>query len=118
MKKYIVNKLYTNNLSTIITLLNYEIKISDYLKSIKISSSNNQEKILIDTALCAGMNKYRFIVTTLNDDGTINIDDFKYIEVDSNTLEIANEILRKEPLSINNSILTNSQINNLTNNIY
>lgn len=114
MQKFIINKLNVDNFSTIITLLDYETKISDYLKSIKISSFNSKN-LLIDTALCSGMNKYRFISTTLNNDGTINIDGYKYIEVDPKILEIANEIIKKEPLSLNNSILTVSQIDYLNN---
>lgn len=116
MKKYLVNKLDIDNFSMIITLLDYETKISECLKSIKISSFGCK-KLLVDTALCSGMNEYRFIATTLNNDGTININEYKYVDVDSRILEIANEIIRNEPLSLNNSILTISQINLLRNNL-
>jgi hypothetical protein len=114
MKKYVVNKLDTAHFNTLITLLDYETQISDYLKIIKFPSLSDK-KLLIDTALCSGINKYRFITTTLNNDGSINIDSYKYIDVDSHLLKIANEIIKKEPNSLNNSVLTVSQIDYINN---
>ncbi|SRR5690606_35305551 len=113
MEKYLVNNLDADDFSMIITLLDYETKISDCLKSIKVSSFVDAE-LLVDTALCSGMNKYRFIATTLNNDGTININDYKYVDVNSDILEKANEIIRHEPLRLKNSILTIPQINSLS----
>lgn len=113
MKKYLINKLDEERLNIIITLLDFEIKISDYLKSINISDFNGS-KLLVDTALCSGMNRYRFIETTVNDNGAINLNDYKYVEVDSNILDKANEILSHEESIINNSILTIPQIKLLT----
>ncbi|WP_352417803.1 type II toxin-antitoxin system RnlB family antitoxin [Proteiniborus sp.] len=116
MKKYLVNKLDADNFSIIITLLDYETRISDCLKSVKVSSFGSKE-LLVDTALCSGLNKYRFIATTLNNDGTINVNEYKYVDVDSHILEKANEIIKNEPLRLNNSILTTTQINLLRNNL-
>ncbi|HZK57448.1 MAG TPA: type II toxin-antitoxin system RnlB family antitoxin, partial [Clostridia bacterium] len=93
----------------IITLLDYEMKISDVLKSIKVSSLENK-RILIDTALVSGINKYRFIECKINTDGTVDLSDYKYIDINSNILKIANNIIRKEPIKLNNSILTVPQI--------
>ncbi|WP_077369860.1 type II toxin-antitoxin system RnlB family antitoxin [Anaerosalibacter sp. Marseille-P3206] len=110
MRKYLINNLDIDNFSMIITLLDYETKISDCLKSVRISSFDSKE-LLVDTALCSGMNGYRFIATTLNNDGTINISDYRYVDVNPLILEKANEIIRHEPISLNNSILTIPQIN-------
>lgn len=112
MKTYLVNKLDIDSFRLIITLLDYETKISSCLKSINIPSFVG-EKVLIDTALCSGMNEYRFISTTITNDGFINIGDYKYINVNSKILKIANEIICREPLHLNNSILTITQINSL-----
>lgn len=114
MKKYLINNLDVDDFYMIITLLDYETKISDCLKSVRISSFVDTV-LLVDTALCSGMNKYRFIAAKLNNDGTININDYKYVDVNSYILEIANEIIRHESLSLNNSILTIPQINLLSN---
>lgn len=112
MRKYLINNLDIDNFSMIITLLDYETKISECLKSVRVSSFDSKE-LLVDTALCSGMNDYRFIATTLNNDGTININDYRYIDVNPLILEKANEIIRYEPISLNNSILTIPQINSL-----
>lgn len=112
MRKYLINNLGIDNFSMIITLLDYETKISECLKSVKISSFNSKQ-LLIDTALCSGMGDYRFIAATLNNDGTINIKDYSYVDVNPLILEKANEIIRLEPISLNNSVLTIPQINAL-----
>ena len=103
-----------DNFGIMITLLDYETKISECLKSIKISPFDSKE-LLVDTALCSGMNKYRFIATKLNNDGTISINDSKYLDVNERVVEKANEILRQEPIRLKNSILTISQIKSLKN---
>ena len=109
MKKYLINKLNEDKFSIIITLLDYETKISSSLKTINISSVENK-KLLIDTALCSGLNKYRFIETTLDSEGSINVSNYKYVEVDNNILNKANEILKNEPVYLNSSVLTIQQI--------
>lgn len=114
MKSFVINNLDMEGYGHIITLLNYESKISDCLQSIKVSSFTNM-KVLVDTALCSGLNQYRFIATTLYCDGTININEYKYVNVNPSIIETANAILLSEPLSLNNSILTTSQINSLKN---
>lgn len=108
MEKYIINKLVFDQYSYIITLLDYETRITECLQSIKISSGSNK-KVLIDTALCSGLNQYRFIAASLFENGTININDLKYTEVNSIILKIANEIIRQVPKSLDNSILTLNQ---------
>jgi len=48
---------------------------------------NETGKLLIDTLLCSGMNEYRFIETTLNEDGTINLDNYGYVSVNDEVLK-------------------------------
>lgn len=118
INQFPVNKSKKDRFSTIITLLDYETQISKALRYIKLSSEqiNNTKKVLIDTVLCAGMNQYRFIETNVNEDRTINIDDYKYITVSDDTLEKANNILKSHPKYVKNSILTESQIEKLLQN--
>ena len=113
MKSYLINHLEQGGFNSIITLLDYQAKISGCLKSIKIISPNESGKLLIDTLLCSGMNEYRFIETILNEDGTINLNQYKYISVDNNILEKANEIVRNQPILLKNSILPKTQIKKL-----
>lgn len=118
INQFPVNESKKDGFSTIITLLDYETQISKALRYIKLSSEqiNNTKKVLIDTVLCAGMNQYRFIETNVNEDRTINIDNYKYIAVSNDTLEKANNILKSHPKYVKNSILTESQIEKLLQN--
>lgn len=73
-------------------------------------SPDETRKLLIDTILCSGMNEYRFIETTLNEDGTINLNQYKYVTVSNDILEKANEIVKHQPVFLKNSVLPESQI--------
>lgn len=114
MKKYLINNLTECEYDAIITLLDYETQISTCLKPIKMSTYKTG-KILIDTALCSGMNGYRFIETTLNDNGTIDLGEYSYVDVNSDMLQKANEIIKEQPAFLENSVLTKSQIEELKN---
>lgn len=94
----------------LITLLDYQLPVSRCLKSIKIYP-RNVKKVLIDTVLCTGLNEYRFIEAPLNNDGTINLNEYKYVNIEKNLEQKANEIIKNQPLYLKNSILPESQIN-------
>lgn len=108
MKRCIINTLNIDDFIAIVTILDYETTISRCLKSLKLSSFLGT-KILIDTALSSGLNEYRFIETTLDEKGDVDLENYKYINVSPDILKTANEIIRTEPLSLDNSILTRSQ---------
>ena len=105
MNNYLINDVNTDEFRKIITLLDYEMKISDVLKSINLSSLEG-EIILIDTALVSGINEYRFIESKVNEKGYLDLNEYRYIDVDRDVLEIANSIIRDNPSKLNNSILT------------
>ena len=109
MKQYLINSLKKDGFDAIITLLDYQTQISRCLKSIRMSPDNTR-KLLIDTILCSGMNEYRFIETTLNEDGTIDLNHYKYVNVNDNVLKKANEILKYQPDFLKKSVLSESQI--------
>lgn len=109
MKPYLINDLKNDEYVAIVTLLDYQIQISRCLKTIKISPINSG-KVLIDTILCSGMNEYRFIETDLNEDGSINLNKYKYVSVNNNVLKKANNIIKQYPIFLNNSVLPESQI--------
>ena len=115
MKSYLINSLKQGEFSFIITLLDYKTQISRCLKSIKMSP-NERGKLLIDSVLCSGMNEYRFIETTLNEDGTINLEQYKYVSVDDDILEKANEIVKYQPDFLRNSVLPETQIKRIAQN--
>lgn len=103
----VMNRLEENNYNVLITLLDYQSPVSRCLKSIKIYP-RNVKKVLIDTVLCTGLNEYRFIEATLNNDGTINLNEYKYVNIEKNLEQKANEIIKNQPLYLKNSILPES----------
>lgn len=109
MKTYLINSLKKDGFDAIVTLLDYQAQISRCLKSIRMSPDKTR-KLLIDTILCSGMNEYRFIETTLNDDGTINLNHCNYVNVNDDVIKKANEILKYHPNFVKNSVLPESQI--------
>ncbi len=117
MSNYLINDIKAIEFKKIITLLDYEIKLSDILKSINLSSLEGKT-ILIDTALVSGMNKYRFIESKVNDKGYLNINEYRYIDVDLDILEFANSIIRDNPSKLNNSILTIPQKKKISSCLY
>lgn len=86
MKSYLINNLKMDSFDVIITLLDYRIQISEYLMSIKILPRGTK-RILVDTALCSGMNEYRFIEVELKDDGKINLDCYSYVVVNDDIIK-------------------------------
>lgn len=108
MEKYLINDLNISGYKKIITLLDYREKISACLKEIKLLSTF-RGKILVDTALVSGINSYRFIEIEVNKDGSLNLNNYSYSEVNKDILKIANSIIKKEPVWLKNSILANSQ---------
>lgn len=108
MANYLINDLNLFGYKKIVTLLDYKEKISASLKDIQLLPSNGG-KVLIDTALVSGINSYRFIEIETNEDGSLNLDQYHYPEINRNILKIANSIIREEPLWLKNSVLTNSQ---------
>lgn len=115
MKLYLINSLKKDGFDVIITLLDYQTQISRCLKSIRILPSETG-KLLIDTILCSGMNEYRFIETTLNKEGSINLNHYKYVNVNNDVLEKANEIVKYQPVFLRNSVLPESQIKKIAQN--
>lgn len=109
MELYLINDLKKDGFDIIITLLDYQTQVSKCLKSIKVVL-DKIKKVLVDTALCSGMNEYRFIEFELNNDGTLNLNRYNYVNVDYDVLEKANEILKSQSIFLRNSVLSESQI--------
>lgn len=110
MKQYLINDLQQDGIDYIITLLDYETQISKCLKSITVSPCRIG-KVLIDTAICSGLNEYRFIETHLREDGTLDLGECEYVSVKGDVLKAANDVLRCHPTFLRNSVLPEAQIN-------
>lgn len=118
MEKYLINDLNISGYKKIITLLDYREKISACLKEIKLLSTF-RGKILVDTALVSGINSYRFIEIEVNKDGSLNLNNYSYSEVNKDILKIANSIIKKRTSMVkkfNFGKLSKRIISNILNN--
>lgn len=72
MNIYLVNNIETIEFRKMITLLDYDKRLSNILKLLNLSSLKG-ESVLINTALVSGVNKYRFIESKVTDEGYLNL---------------------------------------------
>lgn len=116
-----MEKLYINNLDdskyiALITALDYEILVSKYLKQLSIETSPNKpEHVLVDLALKIGIDKYRFVEFDINESGKIDLNSHRYVLLNAFYEILANNYLKEKKEIVLNSILDDSQINQLLN---
>ena len=119
MEGLLMEKLYINTLNdskyiALITVLDYEILVSEYLKLLSFEvSPNKPEHVLVDLALKTGIDKYRFAEFDINESGKIELDSYKYVSLNTFYETLANNFLKDKKEIVLNSILTDSQINQL-----
>lgn len=101
---FLVTILENSEFDILVTLLDYETPILEIFKYINLPSTSG--KIIIDTLLSQGMNKYRFLETDIAD---LN-GNARYINVNDDFLSMVNMIIRSQPVFLENSILSQSQI--------
>lgn len=76
---------------------------------------NTLEHVLVDLALKTGIDKYRFVEFDINESGKTELDTYKYVSVNTIYETLANIYLKDKKEIVLNSILTDSQINQLLN---
>lgn len=114
-KKYI-NNLNDSKYIALITVLDYEILVSKYLKQLSFEASPNKpEHVLVNLALKTGIDKYRFVEFDINESGKIELDSYKYVSLNAFYEILANNYLKEKKEIVLNSILAYSQINQLLN---
>ena len=110
MNKLLINYLNDSNYYGIITILDYEFRLSNCLKELSFApSGNSSRKILVDLALKTGMNSFRFVEFELANNGKIRLSSSKYVIVEANLEKIANGFLQLREENVKNSILTESK---------
>lgn len=116
MEKLYVNTFNDSKYIALITVLDYEILVSKYLKQLSFKTSPNKpEHVLIDLALKTGIDKYRFVEFDINESGKIELDSYKYVSLNPFYETLTNNFLKDRKEIVLNSILTDSQINQLSN---
>jgi len=82
----------SSDFDKLITLLDYRIQISDYLKRIDVRAY--KEYVLIDAALISGLGSYRYLKVKIDENFRLDINKIEYDpKFDKNTIDILNNIL-------------------------
>ena len=116
MEKLYVNKLNDSKYVTLITVLDYEISVNKYLKQLSFEvSPSKPEHVLVDLALKTGIDKYRFVEFDINESGKIDLNSHRYVLLNAFYEILANNYLKEKKEIVLNSILADSQINQLLN---
>lgn len=116
MEKLYINTLNDSKYIALITVLDYEISVSIYLKQLSFEASlNKSERVLVDLALKTGIDKYRFVKFDINESGKIDLNSHRYVLLNAFYEILANNYLKEKKEIVLNSILADSQINQLLN---
>ncbi|WP_418967519.1 type II toxin-antitoxin system RnlB family antitoxin [Catenibacterium sp.] len=116
MEKLYANKLKDSKYIALITVLDYEISVNMYLKQLSFEvSPNKPEHVLVDLALKTGIDKYRFVEFDINESGKIDLNSHRYVSLNTFYETLANNNLKEKKEIVLNSILADSQINQLLN---
>lgn len=109
MKKYSYHPISDPEYIGILTILDYEIRLSAYLSEMEFSPFLGRRKIIVDLALKSGMDKYRFVEFDVDNNGKIILNSNCYVQVSEEIEEKANFYLKQEGDIVLNSFLTDRQ---------
>ena len=109
MEKYLFHSIVNSKYLGIVTILDYEIRLSTYLSELVLPSCIKGKKALVDLALKSGLDEYRFVEFDVDDNGKIVLNSNNYIRVSKDIEKTANAFLQQRKDSVNNSFLTDTQ---------
>ena len=110
MEKLVYHSLMDDKYTAMITILDYEIRVKQYLSELSFSlEKDRKKKAIVDLALKTGVNKYRFLEFDLDCDGKIILESNKYVDVSKEIEKIANQYLQEKREFVMNSILTDAK---------
>lgn len=109
MKKYLFHSMDNSEYAGIITILDYEIRLSAYLSEMVFPPSFQGKKTIVDLALKSGNNQYRFVAFNLDNNGKIVLSSNCYITVSEDIEITANSYLKQQREIVMNSFLTENQ---------
>lgn len=81
MEKYLFHSIMNSEYLGIVTILDYEIRLSTYLSELVLPSCFKGKKALVDLALKSGLDEYRFVEFDVDDNGKIILNSNSYIKV-------------------------------------
>ncbi|MCP1111560.1 hypothetical protein M2150_002033 [Lachnospiraceae bacterium PM6-15] len=107
MKKYILTHIDDSEYACIVTILDYEIRLSYYLSELWFPfNAELRKKVLVDLALKSGVDEFRFVDFPICQNGKIDISRHAYVNVETRVESMANEVLCENSEIVNNSILS------------
>lgn len=109
MEKYLFHSIMNSEYVGIVTILDYEIRLSSYLSELVLPSCFKGKKALVDLALKSGVDEYRFVAFDVDDTGKIVLNSNSYIKVSKEIEKTANFFLQQKRDIVNNSFLTDTQ---------
>lgn len=109
MEKYLFHSIVHSEYLGIVTILDYEIRMSAYLSELVLPSCFKGKKALVDLALKSGVDEYRFVAFDVDDNGKIILDSNIYINVSKEIEQVANCFLKQRRDIVKNSFLTDTQ---------
>ncbi len=109
MEKYSIHSVSDPEYIGIITILDYEIRLSAYLSEIEFSPALGGKKVIVDLALKSGIDKYRFVEFDVDNNGKIALNSNCYVQLPKEIEEKANYYLRQRGDIVLNSFLTDRQ---------
>lgn len=87
-------------------MLDYETSVRKCLSSFFVCTQNRVErKIIVDSALIAGINEYEFVVYNITSDGVIIWDSATYTTPGKDIVEPANSFLMRKSEILSNFVL-------------
>lgn len=109
MEKYLFHSIINSEYLGIVTILDYEIRLSSYLSELVFPSTLKGKKTIVDLALKSGVDEYRFVAFDIDDNGKIILDSNTYVKVSREIEEVANRFLQQRKEIVINSFLTDIQ---------
>ncbi len=109
MEKYLFHSLMNSEYLGIVTILDYEIRLSTYLSELVFPSCFKGKKALVDLALKSGVDEYRFVSFEVDESGKLLLGTNSYARVSTEIEKAANCFLQQRRDIVNNSILTDAQ---------
>ena len=110
MERLMYHSLIDEKYSGIITILDYEIRVTKHLTELSFPHATGcKRKAIVDLALKTGINRYRFVEFDLDDEGRIIPETDNYVLVSAEIEALANGYLRDKREIVLNSILTDAR---------
>lgn len=109
MEKYLFHSIINSEYVGIVTILDYEIRLNTYLSELVLPPCIKGKKALVDLALKAGVDEYRFVSFDVDNEGKLMLNTNAYARVSKEVEKAANSFLRQRSDIVNNSILTDRQ---------